>query len=54
MLEKTHQSAGWKDYATRNLLENTYLNGAAFSRFLTERQPEMVQFTKDAGLAGKP
>jgi putative tricarboxylic transport membrane protein len=54
MLEKVHQSAGWKDYATRNLIENTYLNGAAFSRYLAERQPEMMQFMKDAGLAGKP
>jgi putative tricarboxylic transport membrane protein len=54
MLEKTHQSAAWKDFATRNLLENTYLNGAAFSRYLAERQPEMIQFMKDAGLVGKP
>lgn len=51
MLEKAHQSAGWKDFATRNLIENTYLNGAAFSRYLVERRPHMVQFMKDAGLA---
>jgi tripartite-type tricarboxylate transporter receptor subunit TctC len=54
MLEKVHQSAVWTDYATRSLLENTYLNGAAFARYLAERQPEMVQFMKDAGLVGKP
>lgn len=54
MLEKAHQSAVWKDYATRSLLENTYMNGAAFARYLTERQPDMVQFIKEAGLAGKP
>jgi len=54
MLEKAHQSAEWKEYAARNLLENTYLNGAAFARYLAERQPEMAQFMRDAGLAGKP
>jgi tripartite-type tricarboxylate transporter receptor subunit TctC len=54
MLEKAHQSPAWKDFATRNLLDNTYLNAAAWSRYLAERQPDMVQFMKDAGLAGKP
>ncbi len=54
MLEKVHRSAVWTDYATRSLLENTYLNGAAFARYLAERQPEMAQFMKDAGLVGKP
>ena len=53
MLEKVHQSAEWNEYAARNLLENTYLDGAGFSRYLTERQPEMLQFMKDAGLARK-
>ena len=54
MLERVHQSAEWKEYAARNLLENTYLDGAAFSRYLAERQPDMVQFMKDVGLVGKP
>ena len=54
MLERAHQSAEWKDYAARNLLENTYLDGAAFARYLAERQPDMVQFMRDAGLVGKP
>ena len=54
MLERVHQSAEWKEYAARNLLENTYLDGAAFTRYLAERQPEMAQFMRDAGLAGKP
>lgn len=54
MLERAHHSAEWKAHAARNLLDDTYLNGAEFSRFLTERQPEMAQFMRDAGLAGKP
>ncbi len=54
VLEKAHQNAAWKEFATRNLLDNTYLNGAAFARYLAERQPEMMLFMKDAGLAGKP
>ena len=53
MLEKVHRSTEWTEYAARNLLENTYLDGAGFSRYLAERQPEMLQFMKDAGLAGK-
>ncbi len=53
VLEKAHQSAAWKEFATRNLLDNTYLNAAAWGRYLAERQPDMVQFMKDAGLAGK-
>jgi tripartite-type tricarboxylate transporter receptor subunit TctC len=53
MLEKVHQSAEWTEFAARNLLENTYLDGAGFARYLAERQPEMVQFMKDAGLARK-
>lgn len=53
MLAKVHQSAEWNEYAARNLLENTYLDGAGFARYLAERQPEMVQFMKDAGLARK-
>jgi len=53
MLEKVHQSAEWNEYAARNLLDNTYLDGAGFARYLAERQPQMLQFMKDAGLAGK-
>ena len=53
-LEKAHQSTAWKEFATRNLLDNTYLNAAAWGRYLAERQPDMVQFMKDAGLVGKP
>lgn len=54
MFEKVHASPAWQDFATRNLLENTYQNAAAWSRYLAERQPDMVRFMKDAGLAGKP
>ncbi len=51
MLAKVHQSAEWKEHAARNLLDNTYLDSAAWGRYLAERQPDMVQFMKDAGLA---
>jgi putative tricarboxylic transport membrane protein len=51
MLAKVHQSAEWKEYSTRNLLDSTYLDAAAWGRYLAERQPDMVQFMRDAGLA---
>jgi putative tricarboxylic transport membrane protein len=51
MLATVHQSAEWKEYAARNLLDSTYLDAAAWGRYLTERQPDMVQFMRDAGLA---
>lgn len=51
MLEKAHRTPEWTEHATRNLLDNTYLNAAAWGRYLAERQPDMAQFMKDAGLA---
>lgn len=51
MLEKAHRTPEWTEHATRNLLDNTFLNAAAWGRYLAERQPEMAQFMKDAGLA---
>jgi tripartite-type tricarboxylate transporter receptor subunit TctC len=53
-LEKAHQSPAWKEFATRNLLDNTYMGAQAWTRYLTERQPDMALFMKDAGLVGKP
>lgn len=52
MLAKAHQTTAWRDYAARTVIENVYLNGAEFGRYLAEKQPEMVQFMRDAGLAG--
>jgi len=51
ILEKVHRSAEWKEHAARNLLDNTYLAAAEWTRYLVERQPEMAQFMRDAGLA---
>ena len=51
VLVKAHQTAAWKDYAARNVIENVYLTGAEFGRYLAEKQPEMVQFMRDVGLA---
>jgi len=53
-LHNVQQSAAWKNHTTRTQMENTWMSGAAFGRYLTERQPEMAQFMKDAGLVGKP
>ena len=51
MLEKAHKTPEWTEHATRNLLDNTFLGAEAWGRYLAERQPEMAQFMKDAGLA---
>jgi putative tricarboxylic transport membrane protein len=50
-LEKAHRTPEWTEHATRNLLDNTFLNAEAWGRYLAERQPDMAQFMKDAGLA---
>lgn len=52
-LHKVQQSAAWKDHVTRTQMENAWMSGAAFAKYLAERQPEMAQFLKDAGLVGK-
>lgn len=54
MLEKVSQTAEWKDFAARTQMETSYQNGAAFGRYLIERQPELTQFIKDSGLVGQP
>jgi tripartite-type tricarboxylate transporter receptor subunit TctC len=53
-LENVQRSAAWKNHTLRTQMENAWMNGEAFARYLAERQPEMAQFLKDAGLVGKP
>ncbi len=53
-LQKAHQSAAWRAHAGRTLMESTWMSGAEFTRYLAENRPEVEQFIKDAGLAGKP
>ena len=43
-LRRAHDSAAWKGYATRTMLEDYYLGGPAFAQFLVKRREEMDGF----------
>jgi putative tricarboxylic transport membrane protein len=43
-LRRVHDSALWKDYSRRTMLEDLYLSGPAFTQFLVKRREEMDGF----------
>ena len=45
-LEKVHQSAAWRDYATKNNFENRWMGAAAFGKYLDGLRAEMGEFSK--------
>ena len=55
LLEQTiarrHKSTGWREYMARNMYEDVYLHSEEFGRHLASRQPEMLRFLSDMGLA---
>jgi putative tricarboxylic transport membrane protein len=53
-LGKVHASAAWKDFAARNMYEDTYLGSAAFAQYLVKQREEMRHFLAAIGLAPKP
>ncbi len=53
MIAKAYKSAAWRDYMTRNMYEEQYMNGEEFGRYLTVRYVDMNQFLTDVGLAHK-
>ncbi len=52
-LAKVHKSAAWREYMTRNLYEDVYMNAREFSDWLASQQAEMTQFLTEMGLALK-
>ena len=48
-----YKSAAWREYATRNMYEDVYMNGAEFARYLSGRQAELHQYFNDIGLVKK-
>lgn len=54
VLRRVHDSAAWKEYSARNMLEDMYLSGGAFMQFLVKRREEMDAFLKYIGLTQKP
>jgi putative tricarboxylic transport membrane protein len=53
VFEKAHRTAAWKEYATRNVFDDVFLQGEQFGAWLKKQQPELVQFARDAGLVKK-
>lgn len=49
--ERVYRSAAWREYATRNLFEDVYLNGTEFAHYLANRRTELQQYIQDIGLA---
>ncbi len=52
-LAKVYKSAAWRDYMTRNMYENVYMNSEEFARWLTDQKPELTQYLTEMGLALK-
>lgn len=42
--ERVHKSAAWRDYAARNMYENTYMGSAALSQYLAKTLPVAGEF----------
>ena len=49
-LERAHKSPQWREYATRNMYENTYMGSAAFSEYLARMMPVMGEFMEAIGI----
>jgi len=48
--ERAHKSAQWRDYATKNMYENTYMGSAAFSQYLAKQSPVLGEFMEAIGI----
>lgn len=49
-LERAHKSVQWRDYATKNMYENTYMGSAAFSQYLARNMPAIGEFMEAVGI----
>jgi tripartite-type tricarboxylate transporter receptor subunit TctC len=47
---QVYDSAAWRDYMTRNMYEEVYMNAADFSKWLAAQQVELGQFLAEIGL----
>lgn len=54
VLRRVHDSPAWKEYSTRNMLQDMYLSGGEFMEFLVKHREEMGAFLKYIGLTQKP
>ena len=42
--ERAHKSAQWRDYASKNMYENTYMGSAQLSKYLAGQMPAVADF----------
>lgn len=47
--ERAHKSAQWRDYATKNMYENTYMGSAQLSQYLAKQMPTVAEFMEFIG-----
>ena len=47
--ERAHKSAQWRDYATKNMYENTYMGSAQLTQYLTNQMPAVNEFMQFIG-----
>jgi putative tricarboxylic transport membrane protein len=52
--ERAHKSAQWREYATKNMYENTYLGSAALSQYLAKQLPAVGEFMEFIGSKKAP
>jgi len=52
-LAKVHKSAAWREYMSRNMYEDVYMNSEEFGKWLATQQTEMREFLTEIGLALK-
>jgi putative tricarboxylic transport membrane protein len=53
VMKRVHDSAMWREFATRMMYEDTYMGSADFTRYLDVRRAEMVEFLAAVGLMQK-
>jgi putative tricarboxylic transport membrane protein len=53
MLAKVHKSAAWRDYMTRNMYEDIYMNADEFAKWLAAQQSDMAAMLGEMGLLMK-
>ena len=53
-LKRVHESAAWKEYSARQMLEDNYLNGAEFTQYLIKLRKEWQGFMSYMGHAARP
>lgn len=49
-MEKAHKSAQWKEYATKNMYEDTYMGSAATTQYLNKMMPAFGDFMESVGI----